>query len=125
MNHHLDQKNANNAVNTNGGAHNNSVTVGLNPIVALSVGKYALNDNATTCAVSANESHHTFQSVTAKYNPLCAPSVCASSPTPTSSSIRRIASARSWGVSHEVVAGKSGSMNIAMTANNTVSAPSM
>lgn len=43
-----DKKKAAPAAKTNGGAHNSKVTVGLNPIVALNVGKYALNDNAVT-----------------------------------------------------------------------------
>ena len=65
----LDTMKARIAVNAKGGAQSKRVTVRLNPIVALNVGKYALKLNAVTWLVIANESHQTFQSFTAAINP--------------------------------------------------------
>ena len=45
------------------------MTVGLKPIVALKVGKYALKLRATTWLVIANAIHHTFQSLMTSHSP--------------------------------------------------------
>ena len=58
---------------TKGGAHNNSVTVGLKPIVALNVGKNALKLRQTTWLVIAKDIHQTFQSLSAISSPAAAP----------------------------------------------------
>ena len=63
-------KNAQMAVTINGGATRIKEIVVLNPRVAVSVGKNALNDNAVTSDVNAKASHQTLQSVTASQRPL-------------------------------------------------------
>lgn len=110
-----------------GGAHNNSVTVLLKPIVLLNVGKKALKLKETTMEARMSASHQTFQSVRAITKPWACPafSVSSLSPTPTSSSSLFSARRRSKGDSHVEVAGKSGSMNMATNAKNTVKEPSM
>ena len=124
---YLDTTKAQIAVRIKGGATKTNEIVRLNPNVAVSVGKKALNDNAFTSAVNAIANHHTFKSFTANKSPL--PNRCISvsfwSPTPASSAIRVIASSRSAGVSQRVVVGKSGKMKIAMMAMATVKLPSM
>ena len=52
-----------------GRAHKRSVTVVLNPIVLLSVGKNALKLSEMTIDVRAKANHHTFQSLNAILSP--------------------------------------------------------
>lgn len=61
--------NAQTVAKTHGGAQRSKVTVSLNPIVLLRVGKKALKLREITMDDSASASHHTFQSVNAKKNP--------------------------------------------------------
>ena len=56
------------AVNTNGGAERSNVTVGLKPIVALNVEKYALKLRETTWLIIAYAIHHTSLSLMASRN---------------------------------------------------------
>jgi len=65
--------NATKVANIHGGAHRSSVTVGLYPIVAQSVGKNTLKLIETTMPVSASASHQTFQSVIALIKPAILP----------------------------------------------------
>ena len=57
------------AATNQGGAARTSVTVRLNPSVAVRVGKKALNDKAVTSEVNAMLNHQTFQSDTANQRP--------------------------------------------------------
>ena len=115
------------ADNTNGGAHSSRVTVRLNPIVALSVGNQLLKLKVIMMLVIIRDIHHTFQSRKARRSPVVCPpsSVCFSSPTPASSSMRFMARRRSSGLSQRVVEGKSGRMKMAQSATKIVSEPSM
>lgn len=63
-------RNAQIVAKTQGGAHSNNVTVSLNPIVLLRVGKYALKLNEITIEHSARANHQTFQSPKARTRPL-------------------------------------------------------
>lgn len=124
----LDTAKATRVANTHGGAQSRRVTVRLYFSVAASVGKNALNERKMTMDVSARASHHTLQSEIAA-NKLCSwplLSVSPSSPTPTSSCIRRSESITSSGESHRPeVEGKSGRMNTAQIAAKIVRAPSI
>ena len=57
------------AATNQGGAARTSVTVRLNPSVAVRVGKNALNDRAITSEVNVTLSHQTFQSEIASRRP--------------------------------------------------------
>lgn len=59
---YLVTKNAQTVAKIQGGAHSRSVTVLLNPIVALNVGKNALKLRETTMDANANARYHTRQS---------------------------------------------------------------
>lgn len=142
---HLETINAETVANIQGGEQSSKDIVSLYPIVALNVGKNALNDNATAMLPIVTASHQTFQSASAKRRPICIISwgcfgiFCSSlrnpdsdsenmrrsSPTPVSSAMRCRASERSADVSQpEGVSGKSGRMNIEQIATKTVREPS-
>lgn len=65
----LETKKAHTAATMNGGATKIRVIVGLNPNVAVRVGKNALKERALTWAVSITASHQTFQSDMANQKP--------------------------------------------------------
>ena len=66
---YLALKNDTKAAANQGGAASISVTVRLNPSVAVRVGKNALNDRAITSEVNVTLSHQTFQSEIANRRP--------------------------------------------------------
>ena len=115
------------AATNQGGAASTSVTVRLNPSVAVRVGKKALNDKAVTSEVNAMLNHQTFQSEIACHSPenWVDAAVAPSSSLPLSSSIRRIARFCSIGDNQRVFVGKSGRMKMDKSAKKTVRAPSM
>lgn len=94
---HLDTLNPTNVANAQGGEHKRRVIVGVYPMVAVNVGKKALNDNEIVMLASATQSHQTFQSESASISPFTSHLVLSVSPSSTkpSSSNRNCARARS------------------------------